>query len=459
FVSVAYSNLEFSDALLGSDTQQRGLNISTLIYVKNIGNSELKNLAVSFNALSVYNLKYNFSKNTIQPNETIELTIFGYVPLNFNAVDSKGKKKSFKISDLTITGYNSTGSQYSNTKAVYMEAENKLRLTSDSAILINEDESSFRNGKEYDIKRGDKIELSIELENRFSTSGNCDTESSDCEIDTIDLTVESADSDMDVEKDVSFGTLNPNKKSTKKISFSVPDDLEEDVYDFYLYFTGEDENGALHGDYYEFKLNLELENDEITITNVNLFPNEFNCIEKTGKLNVEIKNTGKNEQDEVSIFIDSSKLDLLDSIYNIVLDENEKTTRTFNFELPKNLNKGVYSILVRANYDSDVESDREIIYLNYNCENPYQNQTNNQNNNQNNNNNNQNNNPPLISGNDQNNNQNTDVNIVETPDAPVIYGKEKNSFLDSQEFVFILIILIVIAMVLISVLIGILIKK
>ncbi|MEM3374771.1 MAG: hypothetical protein QXE31_06185 [Candidatus Woesearchaeota archaeon] len=447
-LNLVLSSLDISDITLGSDTQERAKNTTTTINIKNIGDSKLSLLSLSFNGDSKYNLKYNLSKSEINPNETIQLTIQGYVPLDFDAVNSKGKKTSFKISDFTISGKYQNNSDYSITRSLFMQAENKLRITTGSKILINDEEKTLRNERSYDIKRSDKIELKIELENRFSTSGDCEKDSSDCAIDDIELTLESRNSDLDVEKDISYSKLNPNKKSSKSITFTIPDDLDEDEYTLDIWLIGEDENGALHGDYWEFTLNLELPDDEVSITNVNLFPEELNCNERNFRLDVSIKNTGKDDQDEVSIWVDSTKLDIMDSIENILLDENEKTTKSFFLKTPTNIKPGIYPILVRANVNNDDETDREVVYLKINPCNTTQTQPTQQNNQQTN-----------ITNNQNTNNQNQDSNVIEIPPTQIIYGTEKSNFFESKEFIYILIGFIVISVILLLILVAILAKR
>jgi hypothetical protein len=148
-------------------------------------------------------------------------------------------------------------------------------------------------------------------------------------------------------------------EDTETLSFDIPDDVDDDDYDFELFVVGTDENGARHGDHLEFTLTVEVPRDEVLISSATVSPSELSCLARKASLRVSIENTGTDDQDRAAILIDSPRLDLKQSIYNIVLDEGDLETKTFDLILPNDVEPGVYYITVIANYDNTKESDRQ----------------------------------------------------------------------------------------------------
>jgi len=447
FILLAFSalaDITVTDVKLGSDSQQRGENVSSIITITNTGSASVQNLAVSFQGVDArYKTGSALSATSIGPGSSVTVTVTGFIPMDFDAVNSEGKKVSFDIGDVAISGSSSTGA-VSKTVNLFMEAENNLEFSTQSELKIGTSAKSLRDNKDFsDVKRGDDIEVTIVAKNSFSDSGDCEDESRNCDIDNIDAKIESQDSDIDVDEDLSFGSIGADNDDSDSVSFSVPDDISDANYDIDLWMTGEDENGALHGDSWTFTLEVNVISDQVDITSFDLFPDTLSCNNRRTTLSVTLKNTGSSDQDEVSIFIDSSKLDIKDSVYNIVVDESETVTRTFDLTVPGDLNPGTYFIQIVANVNSDEETDRQSANLIVeSCDkpgvpvNPGTNTTQ----------------PPVNTG-------NTEVKVVEVPPTSgVIYGKPKQESTSAMSAWFIA-ALFAIAILLFVILVVVLLRK
>ena len=215
--------------------------------------------------------------------------------------------------------------------------------------------------------------------------------------------------------------MNSESEDVESLSFDVPDDVKEDDYDFDIYVTGDDENGARHGEFWTFTLEVEVPDDEITITDAYVNPSRIDCDVKHVTLKVEIENSGTDDQRKAAIEIDSPRLDLQDSIYNIDIDEGDSDTKTFDISLPDDVDPGTYFITVSSFYDNNKESDVDSVQLI--VEECYE--------------------EPVVDDDidwEEEEEDNTEVNIIEVPPSTgVIVGEEKEaSFFESGSYTLLL---------------------
>jgi archaellum component FlaF (FlaF/FlaG flagellin family) len=441
-----FAELTVSDVKLGSDAQNRGETTSTTVTVTNTGTLAATALNVTFTGvLAKYSATKSLSAVTIAPGASVTMTVTGFVPFDLDAVDSKGKKVSFDIGDISVKATYSDATEETKTVNLIMEAENNLEF-SGSDVIIEGKTKSLRDGKEFtDVKRGDNIEAVIKLKNTFDNSGECDTEGENCDIEDVSVTLNSKDSDMDVDEDVDFSTINSDDSDEEKVSFSVPDDIDDGDYDFEMYVTGNDENGARHGEYIKFSFNVDVLRDEVKISTFSLSPETLECTEKQATLSITLENTGRDDQESVSVIIESAKLDVKESIYKIALDEADRTTKTFDIKIPDKTAAGQYFIQIIANVNNNDETDRQSATLVIKpCK------------------------PAVVTpveppkNNVDTPKSNTDVNIIEMPPATgVIYGtpKTEKGFFDSNEYVMLLGGIFAVALLLFVILIVVLLRK
>ncbi|MCM2326158.1 MAG: hypothetical protein NDI94_06860, partial [Candidatus Woesearchaeota archaeon] len=259
----AFATIEVTDVKLGGDSQQRGETATVDVSVKNAGATTLSDFNVSFSGVAAkYNAKAVSVPSTIAPGATAVVKVQALVPLDFDAVDADGKKTGFNIGNVIFDGNNGTAQV--KTVALFMEAENNLKFTSASRIKFSDEDEKLRDGKTYDnVNRGDTVTLEVEIENSFSDNDDCQDDGTNCDIENIELNLEPNDSDFDDDSD-DMSDISAEDEDATTLSFDVPDDIDEDKYDFDLYILGEDENGALHGELMTFTLDIEVERNEIT---------------------------------------------------------------------------------------------------------------------------------------------------------------------------------------------------
>ena len=436
-----------SNVLFGDDNQERGLSVDATVVVTNYNTLDVKHIEVTSFTGST---KYAFSGADIDVTESAEnvssVSISAFVPLDFDAVDNKGKKSSFKIGDATLTVTYTDDTTEDIVVPLYMEAENLLEFHSDSKITIESDESKLRDGKSYaDVKRDDEIILEIVIENKFDNNGDCNDASDygDCDINDITVELEPDQSDFDVYS-ADFSDLGSDSTDTETLSFSVPDDVSKDDHDFDLYVTGTDENGALHGDTLTFTLEVDVPRDEVTITDAYINPSSIDCDIRHVTLKVSLENTGTDDQNRAAIEIDSSRLDIKESLYNIELDEGDKITKSFELSLPDDVEPGSYYVTVDSFYDNSKESDTASAQLIIRecVDDTIPNDED-------------------IDWEDPEDDSNTEVNIIEVPPSTgVIVGEQKEpSFFESNSYTLLLGFLFIIALLMFFIMLIVILKK
>jgi len=176
----------------------------------------------------------------------------------------------------------------------------------------------------------------------FSDNGDCQDEGTNCDIEDVEVTVESRDSDLDVDEDIDFDTIRADRNDMEQLSFEIPDDIDEDDYDIEMFLTGTDENGARHGDYWTFTLDVEVPDNELVISSYDLFPSQIDCNVNKVTLSVTLENTGTSDQDRGAILIESARLDIKESIYRIEIDSEDRITKTFDLALPDDLIQTIF---------------------------------------------------------------------------------------------------------------------
>ncbi len=439
-IASALATFDASNVKLGSENQDRGEVVSNTFTVTNTGSLDIDEFTVT---LSGVNTKYDaqivsVSSAVITAGGSVDVTVEAFVPLDLDAVDSKGKKIDFDIGNIVLEGnYSDDTAVDVKTVDLLMEAESKLEFGS-SKIIIDGSSKSLKDDKEYDeVKRNDDIELIIEVENNFDDDGDCDDpdDYGDCDIEDVDIELEPDDNDFDDDSD-SISRLRARDDDIVTLSFDVPDDIDDDSYDFELWVTGEDENGARHGEFWTFTLEVDVPRDEVIISDYNLNPSSLECDDSSATLSVRLENIGRDDQSKVSIFIESTRLDIKQSVYHIDLDEGDSISKTFALRLPDDVEPGQYFIQIIANVDNNEETDRDAATLIVReCRDD----------------------TPV----DDDDDDQTEIKIIEVPPtAGVIYSSEKDdSFFDSNGYVMLLAVLFFIALLLMFILLVVLLRK
>ncbi len=354
--SFVLADLTVSSPTLGDDNQDRGENISTTFTVRNNGPENLTDILITTDANSKYKIGFSNVPSSLDVNQTATITVYGYVPLDFDAVNTDGEKQSFNIGELVVRG-DDNGDTISRTAYIFMEAENKL-VIDELVVSVNGDDDSVDDGDNVkDIEPEDEIEVTIRVENRFDDRGRCSEDGTNCDFEDVEVDIDIDDNDWDVNEEIDLGDIDADEDSEESVTFDVDEDADGD-YEMVVLMVERDENGALHGEKWVIDMEVEKKKHNIEIRDYVFYPSSLACDERDVRLEVKIKNTGRKDEDDVVVDVENDDFDILLSEPFIELDEGDSTIVEFNIELPDDAEPDTYYFDIIAFYDNDEETDR-----------------------------------------------------------------------------------------------------
>lgn len=333
------ASFSMNDLSLGSDDQERKVTINGNLRISNTG-TETVTLSLTNNIPSIYQFTLSQNTVTLVSGQSADIPLTIYVPDN----QDSGRKS---IGTITATGAGLT-----RVATAYLETKSELEI-SRVKIEVDGKSESVSEDEEIDAKAGDDVVLTVTVRNNFNE---------DIDIEDIGVKVES-DDDLDWDDDKDLGDLRDGDKKDVTFKFTIDDDIDEDEYDVEITIDGEDENGATHTDVFIFSINIERENHELTIRSATLSPNRVSCDARTVTVRTTIKNTGSNDEDDVSIVVENEELDIYEYSTRIELDEGDDLVKSFVFTVPKNVQPREYFIQITTYYDNSKQSDREVLSL------------------------------------------------------------------------------------------------
>lgn len=200
------------------------------------------------------------------------------------------------------------------------------------------------------------VEFRVEVRNNF-------TRSQDFKIRdiTVKTTIEGIDNGEDLEIESDRFDLRADTERKSFFKFDIPLQVREDSYNVIITAEGQDEDGT--SETAEMKLKLEVVNDNhmLKIIKASLTPAQVTCNRKNVQLAAAILNTGNLDEDGVSVQISNSDLglDIRDKVGTIFSRPNEPESRfskTYVFNVPKDLEAGNYPITLKVLYNDDRKS-------------------------------------------------------------------------------------------------------
>ena len=240
----------------------------------------------------------------------------------------------------------------------------RLVITDLDAWVDGESDKNLEDGDRIgeEARPGDDIEFKIEVENKF-------TDDEDLEIEdiTIDVIIEDIDDGDDLEEESDEFNLDAEDSQKETFNFNVPFDVEEDDYNVRIIVEGEDENNTFHRTEWRLRLEVDKETHKIIITEAIISPGIIKCERDVG-FEIEVTNIGQRDEDDVSIEITNSELDLDIKESSIELDKDPDDDNSFErryyIDLPEDLDAKTYPITYRVYYDnklSDTETEELIV--------------------------------------------------------------------------------------------------
>lgn len=335
--------------ILGSNSQSRdAFAIATLSITNTDNSTQITNLNAVFNSNIVGYTNSNFNVTTqvissqINPSNSTSITVQGYVPKKFDS----GQKQ---IGTMLITGI-SGGQPLSKTVPVFMNAESNLNVE-EVNIDVNDDSERVSEGETIEVKRGDKITLTVSIENKFSSS-------SDITIEDINVLIESGN-DLDIDEEESLGDLEARDNDEITVSFDIPDDADDGKETITITVDGVDENDATHKTIFEFEIDVEVKTYDVQINSITSNSQNSLCIGETGEVKIDLENTGSRDLEEAMIYVESDDFEFTKKINGITLDEGDSKTLTIQVPVKSNMAAGTYFLEVTAYSKASTSSETD----------------------------------------------------------------------------------------------------
>ncbi len=254
---------------------------------------------------------------SVSPTSIAKLNVAAVSSVTYKVTTKETQTPGTYIGTVAITYSNGTV-QTTNADISFTVVENPNKLVFKKIDLeINGKKKSVDPNDDFDVKYGDDISLTVEVENLF-------TRDEDQTIENVEICVYNNDLDWDECEDI--GDLKYGRDDSYTFDFTIGYDVDSQDSPFTIEVsaTGEDEDNNDHEDYLEFDLNLDKERDEITITDLSISPSVVSCDDNSVRLTVELTNTGKDDESTAVLQVVSDELDFEQYIRNINLDEDER---------------------------------------------------------------------------------------------------------------------------------------
>jgi len=321
----------------------RGTNITNTLNITNTGSSAISSVAISSDAASKYNLKFNTTSISSIAAGSIVIVAYNIT------VPSDEPASNHSLATLTVSG-----SGQSNSTNFIANVKGRLKIVDVDVEVDGKGSPNMQDGSRItkEAKPRSILKFNVDVENTFP---NTDPE---IEIEDIQvtITIEEIDDGDDMEEESETFDLKPDRRKSLELRFEVPAKVTEDKYNVRILAEGTTDEEAEERVEMTVILEVEKSAHDILITNSKLEPTIVACA-GSAKLDVTITNVGDADERLAYILVDSSQLKYRSHATEIELfsdpdDEDNSATKNFTILIPKGTEPGAYNIEVRV-YDDN----------------------------------------------------------------------------------------------------------
>ncbi len=378
-ISFGGSSQERSNPELDDDDSDYDIYDDATFTITNNDGSSINNVDISWPSGSKYNISYvsrvvdtgslptvteqdnSIQLNEIQPGQTVTINLRARIPEDLDCFfkdRSNPRDRKNTIGELAV----SAPSILTTKSDVIMEAENRLEIE-ELEICIDGDCDDYDNRDEVEeISPGAEVEIALNAENKYSSS-------TDLEFEDVEFNIFVDQDELDEDEDVDIGDIDQGDERSESYTFTIDRDTEEDDYTIEIRLYGEDENGAMQGEYWEIDFEIEKLDEMIEIRELSLEDSSLDlCQREWTYLNARIENLGSDDSDEVVFAAKNGPLDFEYEKLYIDLDEGDDWEERIRIDLPDDIRSGSYSIAAytyfdRDNYIDDENDDLDVVTL------------------------------------------------------------------------------------------------
>ena len=232
------------------------------------------------------------------------------------------------------------------------------------AVVIEDIEVNDETGDDSEILPGDELEVNFDVSNEITTDMNDIRVRVWIEDDTGTRISDRIDTDnFDIQgKDV----------EAKSVALRVPVDADKGAHYVVFETTGEDDDGNNVYDLAFAEIAVERNSHDLLIESVTFNPEDVTC---GGPVEIAVKvvNIGTSKEDDVFVTIKNTKLGLDYKSEVFEVDDSgsdvDYTVRTV-FDVPKSAAEDLYSLDVKATFNSDSDTETKFVDMSVSCGSP-----------------------------------------------------------------------------------------
>ncbi len=367
-LAIGASAVQITSPTIGSENQDRIKNVATSFTVTNNNTAAMSGITFSLGG-GAENTKYALTVSgptSLAASTSATYTINGTIPLDHPGVDSNLAENPVKVGTLAVSG--TVGSTTETATAdVLMQAVNQLRIKKARIDCDTKSQSVDDGDRVKNLKPGMDCSLEVEIENLFDDNDNNNQKIGDISFDTVDITLDSSDSDIDVDEDDDLDGLDAGDEDSITADMEIDDEADDGSVSIDIRMSGRDDNGALHGEQLDFRLEIERLSHDVQIRQISLTPvSVSNCEASNVKLSASILNGGKRDEDEIAVEVTATDLSFSKKVENIELDKDDSTSTTFDVPVAKGAKAGVVRVDVKTYFDGTAPSNSGSVELTIN---------------------------------------------------------------------------------------------
>ncbi|MEM2916528.1 MAG: hypothetical protein QXT19_04185 [Candidatus Woesearchaeota archaeon] len=368
-LAASVSALQLGAVTIGGEDQNRVKNASQTFTVTN---DQPESVTVSFSstAEAKYNVRFEPASATLAANESKTITVYADIPLYFNAVEPLKSASDYLEPKAFVIGQvqAKSGSTVLASSDLKMQAVNQLSIKKVRIACDGGSAKSLKDGEKVkNLKPDTQCTLEVEVENNFDEDDDeyddgSDMKIGDIEMRTVTVKAEVDDSDFDVREDEDLDGLDANDKDTVSMEFDIPDDVDDGTYTMVISVYGKDENGAVHGERWEIRLDVVRLSHDIQIRSPSISPNTVSaCDGGSVRVVARIANFGTRDEDEVAVELSVPDLKFTKRITDIELDSDDSTSVSFVIDVPAKAKPGIYRATISTFFDNTAPSNSQAL--------------------------------------------------------------------------------------------------
>ncbi len=211
-------------------------------------------------------------------------------------------------------------------------------------------------GGSFEAAPGDNIDLTVEIDNTFSTG------TTDHEIRSIDIMIEGnsfcpQNSDNEIDEEIRIDNLDPGADDSATFRFIIPDCAEEDNFDLDIRVEGKDEDGTEYAIDETLIIQVDKKPSEVTLELFQAEPQTLDCEDRTFSIAVEAHNIGSLDEDAGLLVINDdlgiNRFEFMDLRTGSWTDEDTMFEKTYTFTVDEDVEAGEYDIRAEVEYNSN----------------------------------------------------------------------------------------------------------